>query len=212
MAEKDKKPGEISRREFLKGMGSGMLGTAVLTSGGLLPKEATAKILGPEGESVTGSQVIQLKINGKLHSVEVEPRTILLNAIRNNLDLTGTKQVCDRGQCGACTVLVDDKPILSCMTLALDARGREITTVEGLSESETELSAVQAAFVEKDGLMCGFCTPGFVLASTALLKQKPNPTTDEIRSGLSGNICRCGTYPKVFEAVQTAAKNMRKGG
>lgn len=212
MAEKDKKPGGISRREFLKGMGSGMLGTAVLTSGGLLPKEATAEILGPEGESVTGSQVIQLRINGKLHSVEVEPRTVLLNAIRNDLNLTGTKQVCDRGQCGACTVLVDDKPILSCMTLALDARGREITTVEGLSESETELSAVQAAFVEKDGLMCGFCTPGFVLVSTALLKEKPDPTSDEIRSGLSGNICRCGTYPKVFEAVQTAAKNMRKGG
>jgi aerobic-type carbon monoxide dehydrogenase small subunit (CoxS/CutS family) len=212
MAEKDKKPGGISRREFLKGMGSGMLGTAVLTSGGLLPKEATAEILGPEGESVTGSQVIQLQINGKLHSVEVEPRTVLLNAIRNNLNLTGTKQVCDRGQCGACTVLVDDKPILSCMTLALDARGREITTVEGLSESKTELSAVQAAFVEKDGLMCGFCTPGFVLASTALLKENLTPPSDEIRSGLSGNICRCGTYPKVFEAVQAAAKNIRKGG
>jgi aerobic-type carbon monoxide dehydrogenase small subunit (CoxS/CutS family) len=212
MAEKDKKPKGLSRREFLKGMGSSMIGTAVLGSGGLMPKEAAAEILGPEAESISGRRVIQLKINGKLQSVEVEPRTTLLSAIRNKLNLTGTKQVCDRGQCGACTVLVENKAILSCMALALDIRGKEITTVEGLTASETELNAVQTAFVEKDGLMCGFCTPGFVVASTALLKENPNPTGDEIKLGLSGNICRCGTYPKVFEAVQTAAKNMRKGG
>jgi aerobic-type carbon monoxide dehydrogenase small subunit (CoxS/CutS family) len=212
MAEKDKKPKGLSRREFLKGMGSSMIGTAVLGSGGLMPKEAAAEILGPEAESISGKRVIQLKINGKLQSVEVEPRTTLLSAIRNKLNLTGTKQVCDRGQCGACTVLVENKAILSCMALALDIRGKEITTVEGLTASETELNAVQTAFVEKDGLMCGFCTPGFVVASTALLKENPNPTGDEIKLGLSGNICRCGTYPKVFEAVQTAAKNMRKGG
>jgi len=168
MAEKSKKPKGLSRREFLKGMGTGMIGTAVLGSGGLLPKEAAAEILGPEAESISGKQVIQLNINGKLQSVEVEPRTTLLGAIRNKLNLTGTKEVCHRGQCGACTVLVDNKPILSCMTLALDARDKAITTVEGLSESETELSVVQAAFVEKDGLQCGFCTPGFVVASTAL--------------------------------------------
>jgi xanthine dehydrogenase YagT iron-sulfur-binding subunit len=212
MAEKDKRPKGLSRREFLKGMGSGMIGTAVLGSGGLIPEEAAAEILSPEAESISGRQVIQLKINGKLESVEVEPRTTLLSAIRNKLNLTGTKEVCDRGQCGACTVMVNNKPVLSCMTLALDARNNEITTVEGLSESETKLSPVQAAFVEKDGLQCGFCTPGFVVASTALLRENPNPILDEIKLGLSGNICRCGTYPKVFEAVQTAAKNMRKGG
>jgi aerobic-type carbon monoxide dehydrogenase small subunit (CoxS/CutS family) len=212
MAEKEKKPKGLSRREFLKGMGTGMVGTAVLGSGGLMPKDAVAEILGPEGESVSSKQVIQLKINGKLHSVEVEPRTTLLSAIRTKLNLTGTKEVCDRGQCGACTVLVENKPILSCMTLALDAREKEITTVEGLTESEAELTAIQAAFVEKDGLQCGFCTPGFVVASTALLRENPDPTLEEIKLGLSGNICRCGTYPKVFEAVQTAAKNMRKGG
>jgi len=212
MAEKQKKPNGLSRREFLKGMGTGMIGTAVLGSGGLMPQDAVAEILGPEAESISGKQTIQLKINGKLQSLEVEPRTTLLSAIRNKLNLTGTKEVCDRGQCGACTVLADNKAILSCMTLALDVRDKTITTVEGLSESETKLSAVQAAFVEKDGLQCGFCTPGFVVASTALLNENPNPTLDEIKLGLSGNICRCGTYPKVFEAVQTAAKNMRKGG
>lgn len=212
MAEKNKKTEGLSRREFLKGMGTGMIGTAVLGSGGLIPQEAAAEILGPEAESISGKQTIQLKINGKPQSVEVEPRSTLLSALRNRLNLTGTKEVCDRGQCGACTVLADGKAILSCMALALDMRHKEITTVEGLSGNAGRLSAVQEAFIEKDGLQCGFCTPGFVVASTALLKENPNPTLDEIKVGLSGNLCRCGTYPKVFEAVQTAAKNMRKGG
>ena len=202
---------KLSRRSFLKGMGSGILSTATLTSGGLLSKETAAAILGPEGQAVRGAQAIQLKINGKKQLVKIEPRTTLLSALRDRLDITGTKEVCDRGQCGACTVLVDDKPVLSCMMLALDARGKEITTVEGLA-ADGELSPVQEAFVEKDGLMCGFCTPGFIVSSTALLKENPNPSLEEIKAGLSGNLCRCGTYPKAFAAVQAAAKNMRKGG
>lgn len=203
--------GKVSRRTFLKGMGSGLLGTATLTTGGLLSKETAAAILGPEGERIRGATTIPLNVNGAVKKVMVEPRSTLLSTLRNKLGLTGSKDVCDRGHCGACTVLLDGEPVLSCMMLALDARGRKITTIEGLSNGK-QLSPLQEAFVEKDALMCGFCTPGFVLAATTLLRQKPNPSLEEIKSGLSGNICRCGTYPKIFEAVQVAAKKMQRGG
>jgi aerobic-type carbon monoxide dehydrogenase small subunit (CoxS/CutS family) len=129
----------------------------------------------------------------------------LLRALRNHLDLTGAKEVCDRGACGGCTVMLDGKPIASCLMLAADAVGHEITSVEGLGSPET-MSAVQAAFVEADALQCGFCTPGFVVASTALLAANPSPTLEQVKEGLSGNLCRCGTYPRVFEAVLAAAK------
>ncbi len=202
---------KMTRRSFLKGVGSGLVGTATLTTGGLISKETAAAILGPEGESFRGLQTIQLQVNGTRRQVRVEPRTTLLTVLRDQLELTGPKEVCDRGQCGACTVFLNDTPVLSCMTLALDARDYRITTVEGLAKGEN-LTPVQKAFVEKDGLMCGFCTPGLVMAATALLKENPNPSLEEIKAGLSGNLCRCGTYPKVFEAVQAAAKTMRKGG
>jgi len=132
----------------------------------------------------------------------------LLDALRNHLDLTGAKQVCDRGGCGGCTVLLDGLPVKSCMMLAVDAEGHEITTVEGLGTPE-KMSPVQQAFVEKDALQCGFCTPGFVVAATALLAKNPDPTLDQIKHGLSGNLCRCGTYGRIFEAVQSAAKAKR---
>ena len=209
--DKSKKVKGISRREFLKGVGSGMIGSTILSTGGLLPKEAKAELLGPDIEQISGTYRIELQINGKRYHLKVEPRTTLLTALRETLRLTGTKQVCDRGQCGACTVLVDEKPVLSCMLLALDVRGRAITTIEGIGDGN-DLSAVQKAFIEKDGLMCGFCTPGFVVTTTALLKQNPNPSLEEIKQGLAGNLCRCGTYPKVFEAVQAAANAMQKGG
>lgn len=201
----------ISRREFLKGIGSGAVGTAILSTGGLLPREVKAELLEPEIEQLSGAQRIELLVNGVKRQVTVEPRTTLLTVLRTTLRLTGTKQACDRGQCGACTVLVDEKPVLSCMLLALDMRGKAILTIEGIGTGKT-LTAVQQAFVEKDGLMCGFCTPGFVVTATALLKQNPNPTLEEIKQGLAGNLCRCGTYPKVFEAVQAAAKTGKNGG
>lgn len=197
----DKESDGISRRNFLKGVGGGIVGTTAIAEG-LLSEEAAAQAAG--ARVFKGKQKIELNVNGQRRQVEVEPRTTLLSALRGSLDLTGSKEVCDRGQCGACTVLVDDAPMLACMLLAIDVRGREITTVEGLAKGGA-LSAVQEAFVERDGLMCGFCTPGLVMAATALLNKNPNPTPAEIKRGVSGNLCRCGTYPKVFEAVQQAA-------
>jgi xanthine dehydrogenase YagT iron-sulfur-binding subunit len=143
-------------------------------------------------------------VNGAARSVSVEPRVTLLRALRNHLDLTGAKEVCDRGACGACTVLFDGEPVYSCLMLAADAEGHEITTVEGLGSPE-KLSPLQAAFVECDALQCGFCTPGFVVAGTALLRRTPSPSLEQVKDGLAGNLCRCGTYGRVFEAVQKAA-------
>lgn len=210
MTEERENSGEISRRGFLKGMGGGILGSAAIADG-LLTGEAAAEDADPGAEVLQGRQKIELKINGQVHQVEVEPRTTLLSAVRERLNMTGTKEVCDRGQCGACTLLIDGRPELACMILALDARGKEITTVEGLSRNG-ELSTVQEAFVEKDGQMCGFCTPGMVMTATALLQKDPHPDLEAIKQGMSGNLCRCGTYPKVFEAIQSAAAKMRKRG
>jgi aerobic-type carbon monoxide dehydrogenase small subunit (CoxS/CutS family) len=137
--------------------------------------------------------------------VQVEPRTTLLNTLRNHLDLTGAKLVCDRGSCGACTVHVDGKPVYSCMMLAIDAQGKKITTVEGLAKGG-RLTPVQQEMVNKDGYQCGYCTPGFVMSLTALLNENPNPTLDDVKMATSGNICRCGTYPRIFEAALAAAK------
>jgi aerobic-type carbon monoxide dehydrogenase small subunit (CoxS/CutS family) len=158
-----------------------------------------ASVLGP------GAETLNLKVNGAPHPVTVEPRVTLLNALRNHLDLTGAKQVCDRGSCGACTVLLDGEPVCSCLMLAADAVGHEVTTVEGLGTPE-KMSPLQAAFVECDALQCGFCTPGFVVAGTALLARNPDPSLEQVKDGLAGNLCRCGTYGRVFEAVQKAAK------
>jgi aerobic-type carbon monoxide dehydrogenase small subunit (CoxS/CutS family) len=144
-------------------------------------------------------------VNGAARAVTVEPRVTLLEALRNHLDLTGAKPACERGGCGACTVLLDGAPVVSCLMLAADAEGHEITTVEGIGTPE-KMSALQAAFVEKDAMQCGFCTPGFVVSGTALLARNPHPTLDEIKAGLAGNLCRCGTYGRVFEAVQAAAR------
>jgi aerobic-type carbon monoxide dehydrogenase small subunit (CoxS/CutS family) len=187
---------ELSRRTFLKTVGVGAAATGLVAQGA---RPAEAAILGPDAVPFT------LRVNGGLHTVTVEPRVTLLRALRNHLGLTGAKEVCERGACGGCTVLFDGEPICACLMLAVDAVGHEITTVEGLGTPE-KLSPVQAAFVERDAFQCGFCTPGFVVASTALLTKNPTPTLEEIKAGLTGNICRCGTYSRIFEAVQTAAK------
>ncbi len=144
-------------------------------------------------------------MNGTDRRLTVEPRVTLLRALRNELDLTGTKEICNGGACGGCSVLLDGRLVNSCMTLALDAVGAKVTTIEGLSKGD-ELHPIQRAFVEHDALQCGFCTPGMVMACKALLDAKKHPTLVEIKRGVSGNVCRCGTYPRVFAAVQAVAK------
>jgi aerobic-type carbon monoxide dehydrogenase small subunit (CoxS/CutS family) len=186
----------VTRRTFLKTAGVGAAATGLAAAP---PPPAAPQVLGP------GPVRLSLDVNGAVHVVTVEPRVTLLRALRNHLDLTGAKEICDRGACGGCTVLVDGKPVASCLMLAADAAGRRIVTVEGLGTPE-KMSPVQAAFVEADALQCGFCTPGFVVAATALLQANPRPTLDQIKDGLAGNLCRCGTYPRVFEAVQRAAQ------
>jgi aerobic-type carbon monoxide dehydrogenase small subunit (CoxS/CutS family) len=193
---RDDRPG-VSRRFFLKTVGTGAAATGVVGPGH--PAEAAPTVLGPDPVALA------LKVNGSVRTVHVEPRVTLLAALRDHLDLTGAKQVCDRGGCGACTVLLDGETVVSCMMLAADAVGREVTTVEGLGSPE-KMSPVQAAFVEQDAYQCGFCTPGMVVSCTALLKHEPNPSLDQIKDGLAGNLCRCGTYGRIFEAVQKAAK------
>lgn len=192
---RDPKPG-VTRRDFLKTAGVGAAATGLV---GGATAAAGPEVLGPDAVALS------LKVNGAVRSVSVEPRVTLLRALRNHLDLTGAKEVCERGACGACTVLVDGDPVCSCLMLATDAVGHEITTVEGLGSPE-KMSPLQAAFVECDALQCGFCTPGFVVAGTALLRRSPHPDLDQIKAGLSGNVCRCGTYGRIFEAVQKASK------
>ena len=141
-----------------------------------------------------------LTIDGKTHPLTVEPRVTLLDAMRNRIDITGLKRVCDRGTCGACTVIVDGRTHYSCTLLAIEMQGVAIRTVDGLTKG-TVLHPVQEAFCKHDGLMCGFCTPGFVVSAVALLEKTPSPTADQAKAALSGNICRCGTYTRVLEAV-----------
>lgn len=200
----------ISRRNFLKGVGTGTVAAAVAPTV-LIGAEEAAEA--QAGEAIT-SATIQLNINAKMYEVEVEPRTTLLTVLRdssdtrgNRVDLTGAKLICDRGECGGCTVMVDNKPVYACMLLAIDAQGKQITTVEGLAAGDT-LHPVQEAFIQHDALMCGFCTPGFVVSAASLLSENTKPTLEEIKVGLSGNTCRCGTYPFIFDAVETAARKM----
>jgi aerobic-type carbon monoxide dehydrogenase small subunit (CoxS/CutS family) len=203
----DKQPShDPSRRKFLKGVGIAGAGAAVVDK---LWVDAEAKELqAATPQTLSGNIKVVLDVNGSKRSVEVEPRTTLLNALRNHAEpaVTGPKLVCDVGTCGACTVLLDGKPAYSCLVLAVDAANRKITTVEGLGTPENP-NAVQAAFVEKDALMCGFCTPGFVTTISAYLKKNPNPSLAQVQEACKGNFCRCGTYPRVFEAALAAAKS-----
>ncbi len=192
----------VSRRGFLKGIGVTGAAASVLTTLQPDAQGAESGIRGP------GEVPVTLKINGATHKLNLEPRVTLLDTLRNRLDLTGCKKVCDRATCGACTVLLDGEPVYSCTVLAIEAEGRSVTTIEGIGTPK-KLNSVQAAFVKHDAQQCGFCTPGFVTAATAFVRKHPNATPDEIRAGLGGNLCRCGTYAGMLMAVSDAAK---KGG
>jgi len=189
----------LTRRDFMKISGIGAA----------LPLVVGPTVIRAAGEEVQvhgpAKVPIRLTVNGKQLNAELEPRVTLLDALRDNFDLTGAKRVCDRGSCGACTVLMEGKPVYACMVLAIDAQGKQITTIEGLAEGDA-LTPVMQAFVEHDAQQCGFCTPGFVVATTHFLQQHPNATDDDIRRGLSGNYCRCGTYDGI-RAVAMGQKN-----
>ena len=215
--QEDKDVDGVSRRRFLQALGLGAT-AAALPEGGLLGSALPGSLTGgAQGEDSFGPDPvpITLNVNGQMLKLKVEPRVTLLDALRNHhhldrpeaIDLTGAKRVCDRASCGACTVILDGKTVYSCSILAIEAQGREIRTVEGL-EKDGKLHPVQEAFVHCDGLMCGFCTPGFIMSSVALLEAHPNPSPAEIRRLLDGNICRCGTQPRAFEAVAQAASKM----
>jgi xanthine dehydrogenase YagT iron-sulfur-binding subunit len=199
MAPKDEFPEKperfsVSRRDFLKSAGVGSLAASVAGVA-----EADAQSAGPRAVG-PGEVPVQLLVNGKRLDLRIEPRVTLLDALRNRADLTGNKRVCDRGACGACTMIIDGRTAYSCSTLAIEVQGKQIRTVDGLA-SGTTLHPVQQAFCDTDGLMCGFCTPGFVMATVALVEKHPNPTPDEARRGLDGNVCRCGTFTRIMEAA-----------
>jgi len=195
-------PLNVSRRAFLKTVSATSVAAGVVTVADADAQTGPAPV-GP------GEVAIQLTIDGKPRSLRVEPRVTLLDAMRERLDVTAQKRVCDRGSCGACTVLVDGKSAYACSVLAIDMQGKSIRTVASLAEG-TVLHPVQQAFCDHDGLMCGFCTPGFVLSAVALLEKNPSPTPEQAKAALDGNICRCGTYPRVLEAVLNT-KGVRRG-
>ena len=203
-SEKPKRKSNFSRRGFLQSVGvtSGVLSTGVLEREA--EAQTSAKVAGP------GEVPITLQINGQARKLHVEPRVTLCDALRNRLELTAAKRVCDRGTCGACTVIMDGKTVYSCTVLAIDAQGKKIETLEGISTPEHP-HPVSQAFVDHDAQQCGYCTPGFVVAAKAFLDHNPNPTYEDVKHGLGGNLCRCGTYVGVRKAVLEAAKH-RAGG
>jgi len=189
----------VSRRDFLKissisAAAVPLIGTKVVYAAG-----DPVKVYGP------GKVPVELTINGKKQALQLEPRITLLDALRDNLNITGAKRVFDRGECGACTVLLDNKAVYACSILAIDAQGKQITTVEALTRGD-KLHPVQQAFVDNDASQCGFCTPGFIVATKAFIDKHPAPTADDIRRGLSGNLCRCGTYHGIQQAIAQLAQ------
>jgi xanthine dehydrogenase YagT iron-sulfur-binding subunit len=194
---------QISRRNFLRGVGASAIAGAmvkVAVAAQSVESLDDQKPVGPEPVKLV------LQVNGNRHEVEAEPRVTLLDLLRNRLGLNGAKEVCDRATCGACTVLANGQPVYSCMKLAVEMQAQEITTIEGLGGPKN-LTLIQRAFVECDALMCGYCTPGFVMSLTALFGAKQNPTLDEIKKACSGNLCRCGAYPHIFKAAQRVAES-----
>ena len=194
----------VTRRQFLASLGIGAIAIAA-PGNPVVEKEASAAVI-KSGEALE----ITLKINGHAHRLLVEPRWSLLHVLREEIGVTGTKVGCERGECGACTVLIDNIPRYACMTLAVEAEGMEVTTVEGLMHGE-KLGAVQRAFVKHDALQCGYCTPGQIMSVEGLLRKTPDPSFDEIRNGVSGNLCRCGAYVNIFKAAKKAGQ-LKRGG
>lgn len=195
------KLGAHSRRTFLKS-----LGTVAATAATAQVQSVAAELEKVNAEQVVGPDAVPvtLMVNGEKLKLLLEPRVTLLDALRNYSSLTGAKEGCDRAACGACTVLLGDQPIYSCQKLAIESQGEEITTVEGLAKNGN-LTKVQQAFLDKDALMCGYCTPGFVMSVTALLKRNPRPSTDDVKHACAGNLCRCGTQPRILQAALKAA-------
>jgi xanthine dehydrogenase YagT iron-sulfur-binding subunit len=201
--EDEKKGTKLSRRSFLKGIGGGAIGTAVISTG--LVKSDLAEAYSPEVVGERGSRAsIALKVNGKAYRLEVEHRDTLAEVLRDQLGLTGTKIGCDRGECGACTVIINGRNLYSCSQLAVWMQGKEILTIEGLAKGD-KLDPVQEAFIEHDGPQCGFCTSGQIMSGKALLMKNSKPTETQVRRGLSGNLCRCGNYNREVAAVLAAA-------
>jgi len=196
--EKEERSG-VSRRDFLK----------ISSISVAVPLVAGTKVVLAAGEQVPvhgpGKVPMDFTINGKKYKTNLEPRVTLLDALRDEFDITGAKRVCDRAECGACTVLLNNKPVYACSVLAIEAQGKQVTTVESLMQ-QGKLHPIQQAFVDNDASQCGFCTPGFVVACKAFLDKHPNPTAEDIRHGLSGNLCRCGTYHGIQQAIAQVAQ------
>jgi xanthine dehydrogenase YagT iron-sulfur-binding subunit len=202
----DKLKGKFSRRAFLKGLGGGAIGTAVISTG--LVKSDPAEAYSPELTGSRGKSTITLNVNGKNYRAEVEHRDTLAEVLRDQLGLTGTKIGCDRGECGACTVIIDGRNMYSCSQLAVWMQGKEILTIEGLAKGD-KLDPLQEAFIEHDGPQCGFCTSGQIMSGKALLMKNAKPDEAQTRRGLSGNLCRCGNYNREVAAVLAVAAKAR---
>jgi xanthine dehydrogenase YagT iron-sulfur-binding subunit len=202
---KNKKKAEhgtgVSRRDFLKISSISAAAVPVLGPKVVHAAGTPVKVYGP------GKVPVELTVNGKKNVLQVEPRVTLLDALRDHLDITGAKRVCDRAECGSCTVIMEGKPVYACSVLAIEAQGKPITTIESFMQGD-KLHPVQQAFVDNDASQCGFCTPGFVVAFKAFLDKHPNATPEDLRRGLSGNLCRCGTY----HGLQLAAAQMAQKG
>ncbi len=207
--EQKNKSESLSRRSFIKGVGSGIVGSIALTQSAI-GKDAVAD-LKEKTKDLPYKKVITLKVNERSHNIEVENRWTLLDVLRDKLNLTGAKKTCNSGECGACTVIMNGRAVYSCMILAIEAEGSEITTIEGLLDGE-ELNPIQQAFADNDAFQCGYCTPGQIMSAQALLKKNPNPSEEEIKRAMSGNLCRCASYPHILKAVQDASKRLKKGG
>ena len=195
-------PSNKSRRKFLKDVGTGIVGAYAITPA-IKPhaKNLSNDIL----DSIEGKVDLKFKVNNKSVAAKINSSKTLAEFLREDLELTGTKLVCNQGECGSCTVLVNGQPVYSCHMLALDAHNTEVLTIEGLLNGD-ELHPVQQSFIDHDGLQCGFCTPGQIISAYAIVKENPNATDEEIKKGMSGNLCRCGAYPKIFDSVKAAIK------